>query len=86
MLPCILLESILVFSTPPNMDYSTFITVDYLVGQLEVDYLSNKNKHKNFQLVKSTKKQLKDNWRADYTGCLLATAIFVTLLLGLKLT
>ena len=61
MLPCILLESILVFSTPPNMDYSNFITVDYLVGQLEVDYLSNKNKHKNFQLVTSTKKQLKDN-------------------------
>ena len=61
MLPCILLESILVFSTPPNMDYSTVITVDYLVGQLEVDYLSNKNKHKNFQLVTSTKKQLKDN-------------------------
>ena len=56
-----LLESILVFSTPLNMDYSTFITVDYLVGQLEVDYFSNKNKHKNFQLVTSTKKQLKDN-------------------------
>ena len=57
------------------MDYSVFITVGYLVGQLEVDYYFDKNKYKNFQLVTSTKKQLKDNWREDYTGCLLATAI-----------
>ena len=62
-------------STPLSMDYSVFITVGYLVGQLEVDYYFDKNKYKNFQLVTSTKKQLKDNWREDYTGCLLATAI-----------
>ena len=62
-------------STPLSMDYSVFITVGYLVGQLEVDYYFDKNKYKNFQLVTSTKKQLKDNRREDYTGCLLATAI-----------
>ena len=39
--------------------------------QLEVEYYSNeanKNKYRNFQLIASRKKQLKDGWRSDCTG------------------
>ena len=56
--------------------------------QMEVDYYSNKaNKiNKNFQLIASTKKQLKDSWIADCTGNLLATTTSHTLLLELKIT
>ena len=56
--------------------------------QLEVDYYSNeanKNKHKNFQLIASTKK-LKDSRKEDCTGHLLATTTCHTLLLELEST
>ena len=39
--------------------------------ELEVDYYSNeaiKNKFTNFQLIATTKMQLKDSWRTDWTG------------------
>ena len=54
--------------------------------QLEVDYYSNeanKNKYKNFQLIASTKSNLKIAEEQTVQGIVLATTNCHTLLLGL---
>ena len=54
--------------------------------QLEVDYHSNKNKYTNFQLISSTKKQLKVAEDQIVLGIVLATTTCDTLLLRLGST
>ena len=57
--------------------------------QLEVDYYSNKankNKYKNFQLIASTKNNLKIAEEQIVQGIVLATTTCHTLLLGLEIT
>ena len=57
--------------------------------QLEIDYYSNeanKNKYKNFQLIASTKNNLKIAEEQIVQGIVPATTIFHTLLLGLEST
>ena len=57
--------------------------------QLEIDYYSNeanKNKYKNFQLIASTKNNLKIAEEQIVQGIALATTTCHTLLLGLKST
>ena len=57
--------------------------------QLEVDYYSNeanKNKYKNFQLIASTKNNLKIADKQIVQGIVLATTTCHTLLLGLQST
>ena len=57
--------------------------------QLEVDYYSNeanKNKYKNFQLIASTKNNLKIAGEQIVQGIVLATTTCHTLLLGLQST
>ena len=57
--------------------------------QLEVDYYSkyaNKNKYKNFQLIASTKNNLKMAEEQIVQGNVLAMATYHTLLLGLEST
>ena len=57
--------------------------------QLEIDYYSkeaNKNKYKNFQLIASTKSNLKVAEEQIAHGIALATTTCHTLLLGLEST
>ena len=54
--------------------------------QLEVDYHSKKNKYTNFQLISSTKKQLKVAEDQIVLGIVLATTTCDTLLLRLGST
>ena len=57
--------------------------------QLEVDYYSNeanKNKYKNFQLIASTKNNLKIAEEQIIQGIVIATTTCQTLLLGLEST
>ena len=57
--------------------------------QLEVDYYSNeanKSKYKNFQLIASTKNNLKIAKEQIVQGIVLATTTCHTLLLGLEST
>ena len=54
--------------------------------QLEVDYHSNKNKYTNFQLISSTKKQLKVAEDQIVLGTVLATTTCHILLLRLEST
>ena len=57
--------------------------------QLEVDYYSNeanKTKYKNFQLIASTKNNLKIAEEQIVQGIVPATTTFHTLLLGLEST
>ena len=57
--------------------------------QLEVDYYSNeanKNKYKNFQLIASTKNNLKIADKQIVQGIVLATTTCHTLFLGLQST
>ena len=71
------------------------ITVEYVLRikqkslyfELEVDYYSkkiSKNSCKKIQLIASTE-TTSSSWRADCTWCVLATTIFHTLLLGIKI-
>ena len=57
--------------------------------QIEVDYYSNeanKNKYKNFQLIASTKNNLKIAEEQIIQGIVIATTTCQTLLLGLEST